>query len=237
MEIYRFLHQQGAGSRKECRELVARGLVKLNGNVEKDCRRGIVPSEITSITIDKDTWAPLTLPLYIMLHKPINYETSHRPSHYPSVFSLLPERFTRLGINAVGRLDADTTGLLLLTTDGPLIHALTAPRRAVAKHYRVGLKYPASESFVDTLNAGVLLHGESTPVYPEAVEKLDSDTLMLAITEGKYHQVKRMVAAASNRVTALHRTCIGSLHLDQALAPGSWRFLTQEELQCLTSSL
>ncbi|HJU49407.1 MAG TPA: pseudouridine synthase, partial [Pseudogulbenkiania sp.] len=145
MELYRLMQQQGFGSRKECRKLIEHGLVELDGAVVDDYRLEVDPAAIDELVIDGEPWEILALPLYLLLHKPAGYETSHKPMHNPSVFTLLPWQFSQLGIAAVGRLDVDTTGLLLLTTDGQFVHALTSPKKHVPKCYEVTLKHPVSE--------------------------------------------------------------------------------------------
>jgi 16S rRNA pseudouridine516 synthase len=228
MELYKFLQQQGLGSRKFCRYLVDSGQVALNGQVIQDRELQVDAQSSGAWTLSGEPWQPLALPLYIMLHKPSGFETSHQPSHYPSVFSLLPASFVQLGISAVGRLDADTTGLLLLSTDGQFVHALTSPRRHVAKRYRVGLKHPWNDEQLQRLQSGVVLKDDPQAVRADALETPDALSLLLTISEGRYHQVKRMVAAAGNRVLSLHRDRLGGLALGD-LEPGQWRLLSQDE--------
>jgi 16S rRNA pseudouridine516 synthase len=232
MELYKLLQQQGFGSRNQCRKLILSGQIEIAGEVVTDPATGVDPDTLQEILVQGERWTPLRLPLYLMLHKPAGYETSHQPSHYQSVFSLLPDQLRKIGIIAVGRLDADTTGILLLTTNGQFAHALTAPRRHVPKCYRVGLKHPAGAELVERLRAGVLLHDDDTPVVADAVEGLDDTTILLTISEGRYHQVKRMVAAAGNRVISLHRETIGGIQLGD-LPLGEWRQLTDAERQSL----
>ncbi|MGI4814757.1 MAG: 16S rRNA pseudouridine(516) synthase [Janthinobacterium lividum] len=169
---------------------------------------------------------------YLALHKPAGYECSHSARDHASVFELLPAPLRQRGVECVGRLDADTTGLLLLSDDGAFIHALTAPRRKVAKIYRVTVKHPLDERQLSALQSGVLLHGDTEPVRGMA-RRVDALTLELTISEGKYHQVKRMVAAAGNRVEALHRLAVGGLTLPSTLAPGAWTWLDEASLAAL----
>lgn len=229
MELYRLMQQQGFGSRKECRKLVEHGLVELDGAVVDDYRLEIDPAAIDELVIDGEPWEILMLPLYILLHKPAGYETSHKPMHNPSVFTLLPWQFSQLGIAAVGRLDVDTTGLLLLTTDGQFVHALTSPKKHVPKCYEVTLKHPVSEALVKHLKAGVFLKDDNEKVVADQVEEVDEITIRMTITQGKYHQVKRMIAAAGNRVQELHRVALGTLQLGE-LDEGEWRHLDAAEL-------
>jgi len=174
---------------------------------------------------------------YIMLHKPSATECSQKPSTYPSIYTLLPsalrlrpQKGAVQGVQAVGRLDQDTTGLLLLTDDGQFIHRMNSPRRHVPKVYEVTVKHPLDDTQVARLLAGVVLDDDPKPVRAAAAEAVSSHHLRLTLTEGKYHQVKRMVAAVSNRVEALHRSQIGGLRLPDDLAPGQWRWLSPADL-------
>lgn len=232
MELYKFLQQQGFGSRKACRQLIEYGLVEVAGARIEDPAYAIDPCTRDILLVDGEPWQPVRLPLYLALNKPAGVETSHQPMHHPSVFSLLPRQFQALGISAVGRLDADTTGLLLLSTDGQFVHALTSPRRHVPKRYRVLLKHPVVPELIDRLKAGVMLKDDDQPVLADAVEQCDAQSIALTISEGRYHQVKRMVAAAGNRVVSLHRESVGTLTLG-SLEPGAWRHLSAEERQAL----
>ncbi|WP_133683565.1 pseudouridine synthase [Paludibacterium purpuratum] len=232
MELIKFLQQQGLGSRKRCRQLIDDQRVEIDGEVMLDPRRAVVPAQIGQLHIDGEAHEVLPFPLYVLLHKPGDYEVSHQPSHYPSVFTLLPAAMQQAGLTAVGRLDADTTGLLLLTTDGQFVHALTSPRRHVPKRYRVTVKHAIEPEMVAKLQSGVILKDDSEPVWADEISVRDSHILALTISEGRYHQVKRMVAAAGNRVEALHREALGTLELG-SLAEGKWRYLSAEERQAL----
>jgi 16S rRNA pseudouridine516 synthase len=139
-------------------------------------------------------------------------------------------------VQPVGRLDEDTTGLLLLTDDGQLNHALAAGKRKVAKVYLVTTKHPLDDQQLERLRAGVVLHDDPAPVAGLACEQLGERRLRLTVSEGRYHQVKRMLAAVGNRVEALHREAVGGLVLPPELAPGGWRWLDAEELQQLGHS-
>lgn len=230
MELYRFLQQQGFGSRKECRQLVEYGLVEIDGEPAEDYRQPVAIADIGELVVDGEPWTPLTGHVYLMLNKPDGYETSHKPMHNPSVYTLLPWQFGNLGVSAVGRLDVDTTGLLLFTTDGQFVHALTSPKRHVPKCYEVTLKHPATDDLVKHLLAGVFLKDDNEKVAADSVAVVDEITIHMTITQGKYHQVKRMLAAAGNRVMELHRLSMGTLSLEE-LDEGQWRFLSETELQ------
>jgi 16S rRNA pseudouridine516 synthase len=176
---------------------------------------------------------PFRETLYLAFHKPPDCECSHSPGHHRSVFSFFPEPFLRRGLEAVGRLDADTTGLLLLSNAGDFIHHLTSPKRHVAKTYRVDLKHPVNAEQIGRLSAGVELRSEPEPTLPAQVEQLDERHCLMTLTEGRYHQVKRMFAAVGNRVEAIHRISVGPVRLDDDLAAGAWRFLSEAEVASL----
>jgi 16S rRNA pseudouridine516 synthase len=161
----------------------------------------------------------------LMLHKPAGYECSTKPRHHPSVLALLPAPLRERGVQPIGRLDADTTGLLLLSDDGTLIHRLTSPKHHVAKVYEVSCKHALADDTVARLLAGVVLDDDPQPVRATACEATGACSLRLTLTEGRYHQVKRMLAAAGNRVEALHRSAFGHWALPAEMAPGTWRWL------------
>ena len=177
---------------------------------------------------------------YLILNKPAGFECSQKPSTYPSVYTLLPGPLRErgggaaAGVQAVGRLDQDTTGLLLMSDDGKFIHRMTSPRHHVPKVYEAQLKHAITPDQVDRLLAGVVLDDDPKPVKAQACSAEGERHLRLTLTEGKYHQVKRMVAAVGNRVEALHRSAIGGLGLEGDLAEGQWRWLTEAEVQALT---
>ena len=181
---------------------------------------------------------------YLMLHKPAGTECSQKPSTYPSIYTLLPsplrlrpQKSAVQGVQAVGRLDQDTTGLLLMSDDGQFIHRMSSPKKHLPKVYGVTCKHPLDEKQVKKLLDGVVLDDDPKPVRAVACEIVDADGerlhLRLTLTEGKYHQVKRMVAAVSNRVEGLHRSRIGALELPTDLLPGQWRSLSAADLELL----
>ncbi|RYF62068.1 MAG: pseudouridine synthase, partial [Comamonadaceae bacterium] len=179
---------------------------------------------------------------YLMLHKPAGTECSQKPSTWPSIYTLLPSPL-RLrpnkgavqGVQAIGRLDQDTTGLLLLTDDGQFIHRMGSPKHHVPKVYEVTVKHPLNDVQVRKLIDGVVLDDDPKPVRAADCVAVTPLHLRLTLTEGKYHQVKRMVAAVGNRVEGLHRSSIGALSLPDDLAPGQWRWLTQAQVESLRS--
>jgi len=170
-----------------------------------------------------------------LLNKPAGYECSREPQHHLSVFNLLPPQFAERGVQCVGRLDQDTTGLLLLSDDGKFVHAFTSPKRKVPKVYLATTRHPLDEAQLGALREGVQLHGEPKPIAAVAANARSEHALELTVLEGKYHQVKRMVAAAGNRVEALHRERIGGLGLPATLAVGAWQWLDEADLGSLRS--
>ncbi|MBY5992483.1 pseudouridine synthase [Ferrimonas balearica] len=202
-------------------------LVTCDGVVVKD--PGFKVSEDTLVTLEGRPLGPVAT-RYLMLHKPVDFLCSNVDELYPSILNLvdLPKRET---LRIAGRLDVDTTGLVLLSEDGQWCHQITAPRRQCAKRYRVWLADPVPESAVAQFEQGVQLHSEDGLTLPAVLERVAEREALLTIQEGKYHQVKRMFAAIGNKVTALHREAIGGIELDPALAPGEWRVLTEAEVR------
>ncbi len=178
---------------------------------------------------------------YLMLHKPAGHECSQKPSTYPSIYTLLPAPVRQrgggaaAGVQAVGRLEHDTTGLLLLSDDGKFIHRMSSPRHHVPKVYEVTTKHAVDDRQIQRLLAGVVLDDDPKPVRAAACEKTGELQLSLTLTEGKYHQVKRMIAAVGNRVEGLHRSRIGGLALPADLTPGQWRWLTAQQLLSISA--
>jgi 16S rRNA pseudouridine516 synthase len=151
----------------------------------------------------------------------------------PAPLRQRPARGVIQGVQAVGRLDQDTTGLLLLSDDGQFIHRMSSPKKQVPKVYRVGLKHPIEQAQMDRLLEGVVLDDDPKPVRAAACVATGSHGIDLTLTQGKYHQVKRMLAAVGNRVEALHRHSIGAYSLPPDLGPGQWRWLSAVELAAI----
>jgi 16S rRNA pseudouridine516 synthase len=220
----RILQSQGFGTRKYCRELIADGEVSIDGQVVTDCRNGIATDDI-EFTVYGETQRYRER-LYIALNKPADYECSRKPSHHPGVLSLLPEQFALRDVQPVGRLDHDTTGLLLMSDDGAFIHAQSSPKRHIPKVYVATTHGPVTPELVAQLLGGVKLHDEPAPLKAVTCRMLDTHQLEIVLEQGKYHQVKRMLAAAGNHCTALRRAQIGGLKLDAlGLAEGDWCYL------------
>ena len=233
MNLESVLFTQGFGSRRQCRTLIADGRVTINGVVHDDPDADL-STEALNFTVDGTTW-PYREHAYLLLNKPAGYECSREPQHHLSVFNLLPPQFAERGVQCVGRLDQDTTGLLLLSDDGKFVHAFTSPKRKVPKVYVATTRHPLDDAQLGALRTGVLLHGEPKPIAPVAAQARSEHALELTVLEGKSHQVKRMVAAAGNRVEALHRERIGGLSLPATLAVGAWQWLDEADLGSLRS--
>ncbi len=231
MRLDKAVQSQGFGSRKECRAAIEAGAVSVNGRVETDPEREL-SIDALELVVAGVRWR-FRERVYLALHKPAGTECSHQPSHHPSVFSLLPTFLVSRGVQAVGRLDADTTGLLLLSDDGAFIQRLTSPKHHVPKEYLVTCAAPVLDDLVAALREGVVLKDAPEPVRALAAERVGPMTLSLEIGEGTYHQVKRMIAAAGNHVAALHRRRIGAFVLPETLSAGAWQILEDEPLRAL----
>jgi 16S rRNA pseudouridine516 synthase len=231
MKLYRALQSQGFGSRKGCMAQVQAGAVEVNG-MPCDNPEAEVDTSGLVLTLGGVSWT-YREQAYVLMNKPAGYECSHHPSHHSSVFDLLPLPLIQRGVQCVGRLDQDTTGLLLFSDDGQFIHRMISPRKGVAKVYRAACADPVHSPMLEALRAGVQLNDEPAPIAVLSCEKIDSHTLRLSLSEGRYHQVKRMIAAVGNRVVALHRESIGNYALPATLSPGQWGWLEENELKQL----
>jgi 16S rRNA pseudouridine516 synthase len=227
MRWSQLLFSQGFGTRRECAGLVAAGRVSAQGR-RVDDSEAVDAVDGLPFEVEGRAWAYHAKAL-VLLHKPAGYECSRKPRHHPDVLTLLPPALRTRGVQPVGRLDADTTGVLLLTDDGALIHRLTSPRHHVPKVYEVSCKHPLDEAALARLRSGVVLDDDPAPVRAAAAELASPTHLRLTLTEGKYHQVKRMLAAVGNRVEALHRSAFGGLTLAGLSEPGQWRWVGAEE--------
>ena len=228
MTLEKILQSQGFGSRKLCRGIIKDGRTKIAGSICTDPDIDLQPEGLV-FSVDDEEWQ-YRRHVYLAMNKPAGMECSHRPQHHESVFSLLPPQLVQRGIQCVGRLDQDTTGLLLLSDDGAFIHAYSSPKKKVPKVYEVCAKHAVQPEQIEALRTGVQLHDEPQPIAALACEQTGEHKLELTLAEGKYHQVKRMVAAAGNRVEKLHRHAIGGFALDETLEEGEWRWLEEEDL-------
>jgi 16S rRNA pseudouridine516 synthase len=238
VQLQDILFSQGFGTRRVCAGLIQQGHVTVAGQLVSDATAQF-EAEGLHFCVDGVAW-PFQEKAYLMLHKPAGTECSRKPSAYPSIYTLLPaplrqrpQKAATQGVQAVGRLDQDTTGLLLLTDDGQFIHRMSSPRHHVPKVYEITARHPVDAAQIERLLQGVVLDDDPKPVRAAACELTGERLLRLTLTEGKYHQVKRMIAAAGNRVEGLHRSRIGRLELPGDLAPGDWRWLSAADLAAL----
>lgn len=235
MQLDRILQSQGFGSRKECRKLVRDGAVKVGGIVVTN---PFIEYDENGFSFEVADWEwEYCEKAYIALHKPAGYECSHKPKHNESVYYLLPEPVVARGVQSVGRLDVDTTGLLLFSDDGQFIHAISSAKRQVPKSYRATTNQPVRDEEIAALLAGVQLIDEPEPVHALEARKVGEKQIELVIDHGKYHLVKRMIAAAGNHVDALHRYGVGALSMETDSLPeleeADWCFLRPKHLELL----
>ena len=226
MQLAQILFSQGFGTRRECDGLIAAGLVRIAGRVCTDPGETFEPAGLL-ISVRGVEW-PYRARALVLMNKPAGYECSQKPRHHPSVYSLLPSPLQLRDVQAIGRLDEDTTGLLLFTDDGQLIHRLTSPKHHAAKVYELTCKHPVDAAQCAKLCTGVKLLDEDKPVRAAACAITGATQLRLTLLEGKYHQVKRMIAAVGNRVEALHRSAFGEWRLPPDLASGQWCWLPEQ---------
>ena len=226
MLLEKILQSQGFGSRKYCQQLIKNGSVQIEGQVCENPKQNINTDQLCFQVFGEEY--QYREHLYIVLNKPKGYECSHQATHHKSVFSLLPEILIHRGIQCVGRLDQDTTGLLLLTDDGQYLQALTNPRKHVPKVYHVTTADPISAEQLIALEQGVELRNEKGIYAATNLQLFSTHQLAMTIHQGVYHQVKRMLAAVGNKVELLHRQQIGLLELPE-LPEGKWIYLTSSQ--------
>jgi 16S rRNA pseudouridine516 synthase len=247
LQLQDLLFSQGFGTRRVCAGLIQQGLVSVYpqqpGSSAEPVDDATREFEATGLRFQVQgvDWVYHSL-AYLMLNKPVATECSQKPSTYPSIYTLLPsplrmrpQKGAVQGVQAVGRLDQDTTGLLLLTDDGKFIHRMSSPKHHVPKVYQVTVKHPLDEKQTTRLLHGVVLDDDPKPVRASACRVIGPLLLELTLTQGKYHQVKRMLAAVGNRVEALHRSQIGGLQLPPDLQPGQWRWLLPPDIALISN--
>ncbi len=227
MRLDKFISHAKPYSRTEVKKLIKQGAVYINGTLAFDSGQKI-NIEHDKVIIDGQG---INLPQlrYIMLHKPINTVCTNHDSEHPTVLDLLNIPY-KASLQIAGRLDKDTTGLVLLTDDGQWNHRVTSPTKTCRKRYEVSLESPLDEKLIEQFAQGLQLKGEKKVLKPAKLMIVDSYHAILDIEEGKYHQVKRMFAAVNNHVTKLHRTHIGPIELDKGLQLGQYRSLTPKEV-------
>lgn len=227
LRLDKFLSEQGVASRKELKEIIRSGRVCVDGVPQ--CRpEAKIDPERSVIQVDGKQISSRRSHSY-MLHKPLGVVTATEDRSEKTVLDLLPPELRRLGLFPVGRLDKDTSGLLILTNDGDFAHRAISPKSTVEKCYSARVEGVLDEEDCRAFHEGITLK-DGTRCLPAKLELLEKDLCLVRITEGKYHQVRRMLASRGKPVLTLHRLSIGALRLDESLAPGEWRELSEEDL-------
>ena len=228
MILEKMLQSQGFGSRKNCQNLIKNGAFQIQGEMVSDPKLKLKLDQL-EFTVSGQTYQ-YREKVYIALNKPAGYECSHQATHHFSVFELFDQVLLERGLQCVGRLDQDTTGLLLLTDDGQFLQALTHNKKHIAKVYRMQTADAVTEEQLLNLEQGVELRNENGIFAATDVKQIAEHEMQMAIHQGDYHQVKRMLAAVGNKVEKLHRQQIGLLKL-QDLSEGEWIYLTESQIQ------
>ncbi len=230
MRLDKFISDTGTASRKECARAARAGLILVDGTTVRDPSVHIDENHAKVVFCGKPVqWSRFT---YVMLHKPAGVISTTEDTPR-SVMRLLPPEFSKKGMFPCGRLDIDTVGLLLITDDGPLAHMMLSPKHHVEKTYAYMCDPPIGEEQVRQLENGIDMDGYFTK--PAYVEADSGERGRITVTEGKYHQIKRMFVAVGSEIIFLKREQFGPLALDPALPEGAWRFLTDAEICALTS--
>jgi 16S rRNA pseudouridine516 synthase len=233
ISIVKILQGQGFGTQRECEMLIGAEAVRWGGAAVEYIDDAFAPEEGAAFSVLGEAHQ-YHAKAYVLMHKPAGYECSQKPKEHASVYSLLPATLrgdtgARAGVQCVGRLDQDTTGLLLLSDDGQFIHRYTSPKKHVGKVYHVTIKHAVNDALLTALKEGVVLRdamGDTPePVTATDVVQLGEHVVGMTISEGRYHQVKRMIAAAGNRAEALHRVAVGGYILPDDLPVGQWKWV------------
>lgn len=230
MRLDKFIAEQTGLTRSQAARALRQGAVAVNGEAEKSGARKVSAQD--EILFDGEPLQWLEGLQYFMLNKPQGYVCSHYDGDYPTVYQFFDYPLASK-LHTAGRLDADTTGLVLLTDDGQWSHRVTSPKHHCEKTYLVTLADPVESNYQAACEQGILLRGEKEPTKPAKLEIIDDYNVNLTISEGRYHQVKRMFAALGNKVVALHRWRVGPVLLDDSLAEGEFRPLTQQEIEAV----
>lgn len=231
MRLDKFLADTTDLTRSLATKAVKSGRVLVNG--EKPKSASVKVAETDAVTLDGEALTLLSGFRYFIMNKPLGYVCTHRDSTHPLVFDLLDGVVNRMDLHTVGRLDMDTTGLLLITDDGQWSHHLTSPKHHQPKTYRAWLAEDLRGDAEEKLAKGVVLEDDPEPTKPAQLQRVTEREVLLTIHEGRYHQVRRMFAALGNHVEKLHREQMGCMPLDPALQEGQFRPLTEEEIEAL----
>ena len=234
IRLDKYITDTGACSRSRARDRIRSGAVLVDGAAVTDPAAKIDP-ETVSVRLD-GALLNAEEHIYVMLHKPAGLLTASRDRHRATVLDAMPEEWKRRGLFPVGRLDKDTTGLLLLTDDGVFAHRVISPKSGVTKSYLAGVDGVPGPEDVRAFASGIELK-DGTKCLPARLEILGGGRVRVEISEGKYHQIKRMLAARGLPVLSLHRESIGALKLDPSLAPGEYRLLTAAETETIAPGI
>ncbi len=230
MRLDKFIAENTGLTRSQATKAIRQSAVKINGEIEKNSARQISQDDEIYFEDQQLTW--FESGQYFMLNKPQGCICSNDDGDYPTIYQFFDYPLSGK-LHSAGRLDVDTTGLVLLTDDGQWSHRITSPKHHCDKTYLVTLADPVEEHYLQACAEGILLRGEKSPTRPAKLEILDDYNVNLTISEGRYHQVKRMFAALGNKVIGLHRWKIGAVELDNTLEEGEYRPLTQAEIDSL----
>jgi len=226
MRLDRFISETTGMSRKDAAKVIQRAEVTVDGAVHK---KGAYKVPAGAEVIWNHEKLKLVGPTYLMMHKPLGCVCANDDGMHMTVFSYL-DMPNKENLHTVGRLDLDTSGLLLITDDGKWSHRITSPKQQCPKVYHAWLAEPLSEADITAFAEGLQLNGETTLTAPAALEIINEREALVHVHEGRYHQVRRMFAAVGNKVEKLHREQVGGLSLDAELAPGEYRTLTAAEV-------
>lgn len=229
MRLDKYISNSTDLTRSEVKRMIRDGIVEVDNEIVTNAAQHIIPT--SGVAVDGAVIVA-SGPRYFMLNKPAGVVSVTKDKQHPTALSLIHEHRSE-ELQIAGRLDIDTTGLLLITSDGQWNHRVTSPRAHCAKGYAVTLADPIEDDYSTKLSRGVFLKNEKQRCLPASMEKVDSHCLTLTISEGKYHQVKRMFAALGNQVVALHRFKVGNIQLDNNLAEGDYRLLTEPEVNSI----
>ncbi|OUR86957.1 16S rRNA pseudouridine(516) synthase [Gammaproteobacteria bacterium 42_54_T18] len=235
MRLDKLLSNSTGISRSEIKKAIRQGDVSVDGVKVKNASMQLSSEQRVTLFGQEVSEAK---PRYYMLNKPEGYVCANRDREHPTVLDLMIDEPLYEKLNIAGRLDIDTTGLVLLTDDGKWLHNVTSPKHHCHKRYIAQTAEPIENSSIDAFRTGIMLKDELKPTLPATLTPLKSpeesvNVAEIIISEGRYHQVKRMFGATNNRVIALHRAAIGDISLDDNLAPGEYRPLTQTEIDSI----
>ena len=229
MRLDRFISHTTGLPRSRAKAAIISKRVSIDGTVVRDAATIVNAAQLVRLD-DQDLVWPRDY--YLMLHKPTGVVCSTEDPINTPVHQLVDERWAK-DLHAAGRLDADSTGLVLLTTDGAWSHRITSPRHHCEKRYVVTVEQPLDDTFVSRFAEGLVLNDDPAPTFPAQLEILAPHQAQVTLREGRYHQIRRMFAACGNHVVTLHRERIGPITLDDSLEPGQWRELSAEEVESL----